>query len=89
MKLASAALLFLSVLSGQQTAQQPGANPLTRTAKAIYEISKADVLGSIDAIPENLWSYQPTKDVRTVGELFAHIAARSMSSAASRLKESQ
>ena len=33
-----------------------------------------DVLGSVAIIPEDLWSFQPTKDVRTVGQLFAHIA---------------
>ena len=24
--------------------------------------------------PRNLWSFQPTKDVRTIGQLFAHVA---------------
>jgi uncharacterized damage-inducible protein DinB len=50
------------------------ANPLVSTSKAIFGISKKDILGSVDKIPEALWSYQPTKDVRTIGQLFAHIA---------------
>ncbi len=70
MKLISALFVFTAVLSAQS---QP-ANPLMRSSKGIYSISKGDVMGSVSAIPDDLWSYQPTKDVRTVGQLFAHIA---------------
>jgi hypothetical protein len=70
MKLTTAVFLFAAVLS----AQEQSANPLIGTSKAIFAISKADILGSVDKIPEDLWPYQPTKDVRTVGQLFAHIA---------------
>jgi uncharacterized damage-inducible protein DinB len=70
MKFISAVFLVAAGLS----AQQPPANPLSATSKAIFAISKGDVLGSVDIIPEDLWSYQPTKDVRTIGQLFAHIA---------------
>ena len=71
MKLAASALfLFAGLLSAQETP----ANPLIATSKGMYAISKNDVMGSVDKIPENLWSFQPTKDVRTVGQLFAHIA---------------
>lgn len=55
-------------------AQAQPANPLTKTSQAMFAISKGDVLGSVDIIPEDLWSFQPTPDVRTVGQLFAHIA---------------
>jgi uncharacterized damage-inducible protein DinB len=68
MKLTIVVLSFAAALSAQP------ANPLIATSKGMYEISKKDVLGSVDKIPDNLWSYQPTKDVRTVGQLFAHIA---------------
>jgi len=70
MKFTIAVLLFAAVLSAQDQA----ANPLVGTSKAIFGISKGDVLGSVEKIPEDLWSYQPTKDVRTVAQLFAHIA---------------
>ena len=29
---------------------------------------------SAEKIPDNLWSYQPTPQVRTIGQLFAHVA---------------
>jgi uncharacterized damage-inducible protein DinB len=70
MKLLTAALLFTAVVSAQDTP----ANPLITVSKNIYAISKNDVLGSVDKIPDDMWSFQPTKDVRTVAQLFAHIA---------------
>ena len=70
MKLTTAVFLFAAGLSAQD---QP-ANPLMGTSKAMFGISKGYILGSVDKIPEDLWSFRPTKDVRTVGQLFAHIA---------------
>lgn len=70
MKLWTAALLFTTVVS----AQDIPANPLVTVSKNIYAISKNDVLRSVDKIPDDMWSFQPTKDVRTVAQLFAHIA---------------
>lgn len=71
MKLTATALfLFAAALS----AQQPPANPLVAASKVVYGVSKNDVMGSVDKIPDDLWSFQPTQEVRTVGQLFAHIA---------------
>lgn len=56
------------------SAQETPDNPLVAASKGMYAISKDDVMGSVEKIPDALWSYQPTKDVRTVGQLFAHIA---------------
>jgi uncharacterized damage-inducible protein DinB len=64
------ALLFCSAgLFAQEVA-----NPLVGSSKAIFAISQRNVMGSIDKVPDELWSFQPTKDVRTFGQLFAHIA---------------
>ena len=65
----TAAILFAAVLSAQQPA-----SPLIAASKAVYGVSKNDVMGSVDKIPDDLWSFQPTKEVRTVAQLFAHIA---------------
>jgi uncharacterized damage-inducible protein DinB len=70
MKLLSAVILLSAVAS----AQDGPANPLVLVSKNIFAISKGDIMGSVDKIPEDLWSYQPTKDVRTVAQLFAHVA---------------
>jgi len=70
MKFLCATLFFSVVLSAQA---QP-ANPLTASSKGIFAISKGDIMGSLDKIPDDLWNFQPTPEVRTVGQLFAHIA---------------
>jgi len=70
MRFAIAAFLFAAIAS----AQNQTVNPLIATSKAIFNISKRDVMGSVETIPEDLWSFQPTKDIRTVAQLFAHIA---------------
>ena len=70
MKLAAAVLLSSAILAAQSTPK----NPLIETSKGIYAIAKGDVLKSADKIPDNLWSFQPTPKVRTVAQLFAHIA---------------
>jgi len=70
MRLLFAALLLTAAAS----AQNPPANPLITVSQKMYAVSKNDVLGSVDKIPDDMWSFQPTKEVRTVGQLFAHIA---------------
>src|ERR1017187_2359289 len=47
---------------------------LVPTSRTFFQVAKGDVLKSADKIPDDLWSYQPTPEVRTVGQLFAHIA---------------
>lgn len=70
MKLAVAIVLSAMILAAQSTTK----NPLTDTSKGIYAIAKNDVSKSADKIPEALWSFQPTPQVRTIGQLFGHIA---------------
>ena len=70
MKLLTAVILFAVVA----LAQDKPANPLVTVSKNIYAIAKNDILGSVDKIPEEMWSFQPTKEVRTVAQLFAHVA---------------
>lgn len=70
MKIFFTVALFAAAASAQDAMQ----NPLITVSKNIYAMSKGNVLGSVEKIPEDLWSFQPTKDVRTVAQLFAHIA---------------
>ncbi len=70
MKHLGVVLLFAVGLS----AQDKPANPLVDASKTVFNISKGDVLGSVEKIPEDLWSFKPAPDVRTVGQMFAHIA---------------
>jgi len=70
MKLTIVLFAFTALLSAQEKAT----DPLMSGSKTIFGISKRNILGSVDKIPEDMWSFQPTKEVRTVGQLFAHIA---------------
>ncbi len=49
-------------------------NPLVATSSAFYSLIKNDVLGSAEKMPEADYSFRPTPEVRTYGELLAHIA---------------
>jgi uncharacterized damage-inducible protein DinB len=70
MRLLPVAILFSAVAY----AQEAPANPLISTSKTMFGITKNNILRSVDKIPDDLWSFQPTKDVRTFGQLFAHVA---------------
>jgi len=70
MKSAALTLLFAAALSAQPAAK----SPLIATSQAFFASAKNNILRSADKIPDNLWSYQPTPDVRTVAQMFAHIA---------------
>ena len=70
MKLFAAVALLTAVASAQDTP----ANPLVAVSKNMYAIAKNDILRSAEKVPEETWSFQPTKDVRTMAQLFAHVA---------------
>src|ERR1039458_6279869 len=78
MKLAATVLLCAAglCLTGchQPAAQINPKSVLVSTSQVLFGVAKNDVLKSADKIPDDLWSFQPTPQVRTVGQLFAHIA---------------
>jgi len=69
----------LFVLAGSLAAQNaPKAeaprSALIGTSQGFYSFAKRNILRSADKIPDELWSFRPTPEVRTIGQLFAHIA---------------
>jgi hypothetical protein len=62
-------LTLLAISAGSAQAQ----NPIVNSSKASFAEVKDYVLRSAGKVPENLWSFQPTPDVRTFGQLVAHI----------------
>jgi uncharacterized damage-inducible protein DinB len=50
------------------------AGPLTQAARVQFGTIKGDLSKTAAKIPENLYSFQPTPEVRTVGQLIGHIA---------------
>jgi uncharacterized damage-inducible protein DinB len=63
--------LLLAVALAAQTSPK---SALIGSSQGMYAIAKNDITRSADKIPENLWSFQPTPEVRTIGQLFAHVA---------------
>ena len=76
-------LLFLFVAAGS-TACQPAAPPpapapppstaIRDSLKATYDGVKENILKTAEQVPEGKLSYQPTKEVRTFGQLLGHVA---------------
>jgi uncharacterized damage-inducible protein DinB len=71
MKFASVVVLCVLAMTACQQAPKSALVPSSRT---VFTVAKGDILKSADKIPEDLWSFQPTPEVRTVGQLFAHVA---------------
>ncbi len=70
MKLVITTFVFAAVLAAQGSSK----SPLVGTSQGLFSMAKNDILRSADKIPENLWSFQPTPQVRTVAQMFAHVA---------------
>lgn len=74
-RIATAAAIVLVAASAAQAQEKASpANASVMGMTAIYSMGKANILKAAEQIPEDKYSFQPTKDVRTVGALFAHIA---------------
>jgi uncharacterized damage-inducible protein DinB len=62
------------VLASPAYAQSPGPYPLAAGAKATQDMIKGFITKAADEMPENLYAYRPTAEVRTFGQLVGHIA---------------
>ena len=61
-------------LAGVPLCAQSGANPLTAGEKTVYTMTRSNVLKAAQEMPEELYSFKPTADVRTFGQLVGHVA---------------
>ena len=55
-------------------AQATGGDATIASVKTMYETLKGNIIKAAAMVPEDKYKYQPTKDVRTMGQLFGHIA---------------
>jgi uncharacterized damage-inducible protein DinB len=77
MKWIIAALLSVTCVAfgfAQMPKAAPSANPLVDGAKMDYQTVKTNIMKSAEQIPDSLYGYKPTPEVRTFGQLFGHIA---------------
>jgi uncharacterized damage-inducible protein DinB len=78
--MASAAVAAaMSIVPSLASAQ----NPLMDSVKAQHNMARDVILKTVAKVPENLFGFQPTPEVRTFARLFGHIADSSMGICAS------
>src|SRR6202008_866706 len=64
-------------LLGQEKSQAPAAppaNPITASEKGLYSFVSNAVIGAAEKMPEQNYSFKPTPDVRSFGQLVGHVA---------------
>jgi uncharacterized damage-inducible protein DinB len=70
-------LLAPVVLLAQQAPQAaaaPPANPITVSEKGLYAFLSSSVVRAAEKMPEENYSFKPTPDVRSFGQLVGHVA---------------
>jgi uncharacterized damage-inducible protein DinB len=67
-------------LLGQEASQAPAApaappaNPITASEKGFYSFVSNAVIGAAQKMPEENYSFKPTPEVRSFGQLVGHVA---------------
>ena len=70
----TAIALAALVLTPASAFAQASANPFTDAVKAQLAQIKAPVTRTAEKVPEDLYAFKPTPEVRSLGQLIAHIA---------------
>jgi uncharacterized damage-inducible protein DinB len=73
-----AALMTISgAVLGQEKSQPqsaPPANPITASEKGLYSFVSNAVIGAAQKMPEENYSFKPTPEVRSFGQIVGHVA---------------
>jgi uncharacterized damage-inducible protein DinB len=74
--IAGSLLILAATVSAQEQKASGGgtANPATAGITRMYSEVKANILKTAEQVPADKYSYQPTPQVRTLGQILAHIA---------------
>jgi len=70
-------IAFPVVLLSQQApkaAPPAPANPITTSERGVYSFVSHAVIGAAEKMPEENYSFKPSPDVRTFGQLVGHVA---------------
>jgi uncharacterized damage-inducible protein DinB len=70
-------LVVMTMLIGATataTATAQTANPITAGAKAQFDAVSGFVVRAAEKVPEDTYAFRPTPEVRTMAELFGHVA---------------
>jgi uncharacterized damage-inducible protein DinB len=69
-----AALASASVAVFAQEPAAAPANPISASEKGFYAIVSGEVIAGAEKMPEDNYSFKPTPDVRSFGQLVGHVA---------------
>lgn len=69
MTISSTLLLALAL-----AAPQPAENPTVASIRGGYDLVKGHLLKAVEQVPEEHFAFKPTPEVRSLGDLFGHIA---------------
>lgn len=65
---------FVVVLSSSSTFAQTSENPMQDSIKATYDGLKVNLTRTAEKVTEDLYAFKPTPEVRSLGQLIAHIS---------------
>src|SRR5271154_5699075 len=70
-------LIALAVAPVALHSQEPAAassNPITASEKGFYTVVSGEVIAAAEKMPEQNYSFKPTPEVRSFGQLVGHVA---------------
>ena len=70
-------MAFSAAVLGQEKSQPqaaPPANPITASEKGLYSFVSNAVIGAAQKMPEENYSFKPTPEVRSFGQIVGHVA---------------
>ena len=70
----TSALLLLALIAAPTAAAAQNPNPLTANAKLQFGALSGFVIRSAEKVPEGLYNFRPVAEVRTMSQLFGHVA---------------
>jgi uncharacterized damage-inducible protein DinB len=66
--------LLTALIAVSPLAAQPAPNPITTALKASFDRVKGHIAQSAEQVPEADYAFKPTPEVRSFGQLLAHVA---------------
>ena len=49
-------------------------NPLVQSLKSVFDITKTNIMATAEILDDEMYTFRPTDEVRSAGEILAHIA---------------
>lgn len=67
-------LFSTGAFAQDEMAAEPVAEPVTRSLEGMHQMTSGNIMKTAEMLDDDLYAYRPTEDVRSTGEMLAHIA---------------